>query len=231
VKARLLIFATLVLAGCSTVNTNPVTGQVDVQYNYLSISNGLCGIGLGGPAPQSNVPLPAVLDLEPANPAQYSAIFKVADHTHDAVYNAVRVAQGNEDSLNLNNVVLNVRISGDFATTGPAGLRVLTIKGGCHSIVISGTLHGHGTSEDIKIGDWSDQSTDESSTIDLTGLHEADGSKITVVIGHASGVLLNADEVIDQSLSDALVAYWQLKCEARKELGIPLGTPGPSWLP
>lgn len=229
-KARIFLFAALLLAGCSTVNTNPVTGQVDVQYNYFSISNGYCGIGLGGPAPQSNVPLPAVLDFEPASPGQYSAIFKI-DRTNDETYDNVRAAEGNEDSVNLNNVCLNDRISGDFATQGAPGLRVITIKGGCHSIVISGTLHGHGTSEDIKIGDWSDQSTDVSSTIDLTGLHEADGSKIVVVIGHASGVLLNSDEVIDQSLSEALVGYWQLKFDARQALGIPLGTPGPSWLP
>jgi hypothetical protein len=227
---RFIIGLALLLAGCSTVNTNPVTGQVDVQYNYASDAGGLWGYGLGGPTPQPNAPAPTSFVFEPSNPAQYSAIFK-CDKLNDTTFAEVRAAQGNEDSLNLNNVCLNVRISGDFSTQGPPGLRVITIKGGCHSITVSGTLHGHGTSEDIKIGDWSDQSTDVSSTIDLTGLHEADGSKIKVVIGHASGVLLNSDEVIDQVTSDTLVAYWQLKYDTRKELGIPLGTPGPSWLP
>ncbi len=224
---------------------NPVTGQIDVQYNFFSAGPNGSGVGAVSPyqtsLPYGSFPANGIFDpsdsrstvalgSNASDPSKYDAILKLADGIHDLTLAHVRVAQGIEDSLNLNNAVANVKIAGDFAVSGAPGLRVITIKGGSHDIVISGTLHGHGTSEDIKIGDWSDQSYALSSNIDISGLHEADGSNIKVIIGHASNIVLNSSEVVHHIASAALTTYWQLKYYIRRLLGIPIGKAGPSWM-
>lgn len=216
----------------------------DTQSNAVSISSGIASFGAGGPNPQWIPTLPSPLVINPAalfiplpsgyttNPASYDAILKVSDNTNDLTLASVSLAQGFEDSLNLNNHACGNHIQGDFAVSGPAGLRVITIKGGSSSNVIAGVIHQHGTSEDVKLGDWSDETYDSSTSNDLSGLTMADGSPVTVVVGRATGTKLPAKVKVLFWKSLLLKGYWWFKWTVRHTppWRTPVGTPGPSWL-
>lgn len=220
---RLLLPLLLLLAGCST------PGKTDVQFNYFSVANNQCGIGEGGPNPQPAT-YPATPIFTPDNPAQYSAILKLSNSTFGLFPN-ITASQGNQDSLNIADHVHDTAVTGDLAIIGSPGLRVLTVKGGCTYIWVDCTLHGHGTSEDVKVGDWMDQTYNYSDHVDLAGCKEADGSKINVIVGHAKHVVLGPNEHYEFLPSMELKAYWWFKYGVRQVLGIPVGTPGPKWLP
>lgn len=215
----------------------------DIQSNAVSISSGIVSFGAGGVNPQWIPILPSPLIIDPAalfiplpsgysvNPATYDAILKVSDNTSNLTLTGVSVAQGYQDSLNLNNHASSNHIVGDFAMSGPAGLRVITIKGGSSNNVIAGVIHQAGTSETVKLGDWSDQSYDLSTNNDLSGLVMADGSPVTVAVGRATSTKLPANCKVLWVTSIELKLYWWVKWLARKITGIKVGQIGPSWLP
>lgn len=217
----------------------------DTQQNCVSISSGIASFGAGGPNPQWIPTLPYPLVINPAalfiplpsgystSPAAYDAMLKVSDNTSNLTLTGVSVAQGYQDSLNLNNHASSNHIAGDFAVSGPAGLRVITVKGGSSNNVIAGVIHQHGISEDLKIGDWSDQSYGLSTSNDLSGLKMADGSPVTVVIGRATGTKLPGNCKILLWSSLGLKAYFWFKWAVRQipPWRTPVGTVGPNWLP
>jgi hypothetical protein len=211
----------LLAGGCAS------TGKSDKQFNWFSDSNGVTSIGEGGPHPYS-APWPSDNIFQPDSPSQYSAILKIGEGTAN-LSKAVTVAQGNQDSLNLNNHAHDNRFSGDFGL-GESGLRVFTIKGGSNDNAVSGVAHNHGTSEDIKVGDWSDQTGNYSINNDLSGLKASDGKKLNVVLMHARKTKLGPNEHVLIFKTIEGKAYWWFKWSVRKILGIPWGTPGPSWL-
>lgn len=223
------------------------TTGTDTQDNFFSASAAGCGIGIGGPNPISlpsnsfptdgiydpantSSQLAAKMGANPAVASSYDAILKLSDGLTNVTLASVSVSQGHEDSLNLNDAVSNILMSGDFAINGAPGLRVITIKGGCSNVKISGTIHQHGTVADVILGDWSDQNTSVSSQIDLSGLTTWDGSPIILIISHATGVMMpkNGKSPLLQCL--LYKGYWWFKRVVRWILRVPTGTPGPSWL-
>lgn len=221
-----------------------VTGT-DSQLNAFSATPGGCGVGIGGPNPislpanafpadgiydPSNPKAQLQLGANPTTPASYDAILKLADGLTGQTLIGVRVAQGHEDSVNLQNGATSLTVKGDFSVSGPAGLRVVTIKGGSSHNVIAGVIHQAGTTGTIRLGDWSDQNYGVSTANDLSGLSMADGSKVSVVLGHTSGTVLGSNCKVDWVASIELKAYWLFKRLVRIVLRVPLGTSGPSWL-
>ncbi len=198
---RLLPLLALLLAGCSGVTS---------QGNYFSDSKGSLSLYAGTPC-ITGAQWPAGGQFLPPNPPQYGAILKISDGAPPVALGHVWCAWGYEDSLNFNNQVLSWVIDGDFGLSTAPGLRLVTIKGGSSYITVSGVLHGHGTSEDVKLGDWSDQSFSYSSHLDLSRLTEIDGSKVQVVIGHARHVTLGPQDHVQLWNSFWLDAYWWTK--------------------
>lgn len=221
----------------------------DVQQNLISISSGICSFGEGGPAPFNLPGLPTPLVIDPANlwfllptgyttnPQTYDASLKIGDNTKGWTLTGISVVQGFQDSLNLNNGASSNHIAGDIAVGTVPGLRAITIKGGSCNNTVTCSIHQAGTSETIKLGDWSDQSYASSTGNDLSGTVMSDGSKVSVVIGRASSNKLPANHQILWLDSAGLICYWWFKRLVRlipyvngtKGI-IPLGTPGPSWL-
>lgn len=214
------------LSGCASVS---VPGKSDIQYNYFSDSNGVTSLYEGGPHPVS-APWPGDNQFLPDNPVQYSAILKISDGTSNLTPGHLWVASGNQDSVNLNNHASGNVLSGDAALNAPAGLRVLTIKGGSNDNRVALVIHSHGTSEDVKIGDWSDQTYNYSVHNDISGISATDGKKVNVVLMHARGTKLGKSEHVLILKSIEGKAYWWFKWAVREVLGIPVGTPGPKWL-
>jgi hypothetical protein len=222
--------------------SDTVTGT-DAQFNFFSVTPGGSGIGSGGPNP---MPLPAgtwpkeqifdpsfaYTDLtvapNPTSPASYDSILKIADGAAVSAEN-IEVAQGHEDALNIQNQSGPVSLRGNFGYGRAPGLRIIAIKGGCHDIVLQGTIYQRGTRTDVEIGDWSDQSIAPSVNIDASGLIAFDGKPVRVVIARGRKVKLGANKR-DWLLSLETLAYWWFKRAVRAVLRIPVGTSGPSWL-
>ena len=200
----------------------------DTQQNYFSLSAVVCTIGAGGPDPaQTTLPSPLVFD--PPSPQSYDAILKIGDGAGGFNWSGLKVAQGYQDSVNLNNDAHDISLSGDFAVDGGSGLRVITIKGGSTGIKISGTIHTASGKIYVKLGDWSDQTYDISKGVDLTGLFSANGQPVYVILGHVSNVTLGTCKV-DWIKSVELKCYFWFKWAVRKLMRIPVGTSGPKWL-
>jgi len=196
---RLLPLLALLLAGCSGITT---------QFNYFSDSRGSLALYSGSPC-QTAASWPVSGQFLPPSPQIYSDILKIGDMAPPVALPHVWCAWGYEDSLNFNNVVLSWVLDGDFGLNAASpGLRLLTIKGGSSYITVSGSLHGHGTSEDIKLGDWSDQNFSYSTHLDLSHLYEIDGSRVEVVIGHARHVVLGPQDHVQLWNSFWLDTYW-----------------------
>lgn len=68
---------------------------------------------------------------------------------------AARIYGGKEDCADLNNRASNCTIT---AKWHPQGKYLATIKGGCHAILLSGDVFGHGSEVDVDLGNWSDHS-------------------------------------------------------------------------
>lgn len=218
----------------------------DIQNNFFSADAGGCGIGIGGahplPLPANSFPADGIYDpsnatsvlakqlgANPTAPASYDAILKLSDSLSNVTLSKVQVVQGYEDSLNLNNHVNGVVVSGDFSITGAPGLRVITVKGGCTNVTISGVIHQHGSSEDVKVDDWSDQTYNGSTGITLN-LIASDGKPVVVVARYGCGLSLQGGCKRNVIGSIGLTLYWWFKWTARKVSGIKVGQTGPSWL-
>lgn len=206
---------------------SPTTGS-DTQLNYLSVSHGIAGLWEGGPNATS-APLPVNGQIILA-PATCDATLKICDDTADLTLNGLYVYQGAQDCVNLNNHASDISLQGSFGLGATSGLRVFTVKGGCSSIKLAGIVYRHGTSEDIKIDDWSDQSYNHSTGIDLSGLKSSDGKTLTVVARFGAEYTLGAGCTRAFWSSLGLTAYWWFKWTARKLTGVKVGQQGPSWL-
>ena len=216
-----------------------VTGT-DHQGNFLSCSNGQWGLyeGLPNMMPVADW-TSALKNLQPTNPQSYDAILKLCDGTTGLTLPGLSVAQGNEDSLNIANHANKLVLGGDFGIGAP-GLRVITIKGGVNviSFLPGSTLHSRGTQTDIKIDDWIDQTYNPSSYLDLTNLRHVDGKPIRVATNYrASNIILGPNCVPHRLYAAEVTAYWYIKYTARALplpptwKSIPVGSPGPAFLP
>jgi hypothetical protein len=206
-----------------------VTGT-DTQFNYFSISGGKMAIGDGGPDPVQVAALPSPAYFQPANPGAYDAILKISDGTAGLAISGASISQGHEDSLNLNNAASDITVAGGFSSQGNPGLRVITVKGGCKNVTISGTIHQHGTDADVVLGDWSDENAAASSVVNLSGLYMVDESRVSVIVGHCAWPKLGPQLKVDWAGTVKIKAYWWFKRAVRAVLRIPIGQSGPTWL-
>lgn len=175
--------------------TTPVrTSSAD--FNYLSCSNGIWGLNEGStdPAyPEQNLPAqPVPLDLTPSDPQLYAAILKICDGTTNLDLSAgtlartqgsLQIAQGHENSLDINNRVSGLTIFAEFGWGGGDGDQVITVKGGSHDNKIMGVIYSTGTNADYVQDAWSDQCSDLVSDMDLSGLTRADNQPVSIILG------------------------------------------------
>lgn len=155
------------------------------DINYLSISNGITNLNpeatldqskaiIGGPVPDA---------LNPTNYKAYASLLKLSDWTANlpAVLNFSIIDQGQENCVDINNHVSVVRIfSSVYGRTGDSGNQTFSIKGGCDSITIVGTIYSN-NKIDYVVGRWSDQSQNVDTNLWLGALR-VDGDA-TVIIG------------------------------------------------
>lgn len=203
---------------------------MSTDYNYISCSNNVWGIGEGGPNPQPTTVAAVIVPLSPDNPTQYASILKLCDNSSLNLQN-LQVGQGSECSVDINNHA-TVTLNGSFGVSqNGVGNQIFSIKG--DSIAnIGGTLKGAGNriGADILIDNWSDQSY-TGSAVNLTKLVHETGRKINVVYRFGASDLValdNINKLYFQSFK--LTAYWWFKWTVRKIMGIKVGVSGPSWL-
>lgn len=207
----------------STVNGS------DNTVNWLSISSGIAGL-LEGTANPTSCPLP--INGAVIQPTQaVDAVLKICDTTNGLTLTGLQVYQGGEDSVNCQNQAHDIHLAGDFALGTVPGLQAFTIKGGCYDVTISGVVHQHGTYSTVTIGEWSDQFQGTTHDVDLSGLTMSDGTPIIVVMAQSDNVKLPPGAKVLFWASLELKAYVTFKGLVRDVLRIPVGTPGPSWLP
>ncbi len=159
----------------------------------------------------------------PDGAKNYSDILKFSNQQGFTLMGC-RVDQGTDDSVDMNRFCKDIVLDGTFGI-GVGGNQVLTIKGGCKNIWVTGTSHGNR----VEIGNWSDQTYDLSENI-LVNLTSVNGQPIMVSIGRAKNVSLQGNCKKDTFGSLKLTAYWWIKWIVRKILCIKVGQSGPSWL-
>jgi len=203
------------------------TTGTDTQDNYFSITAQGMGIGEGGPAPTPYVgAVPAT--IQPSNPQGYDAILKICDGAGPLTLAGMTVAQGHEDSVNFTNGCHDIQFSGVVGAGTIRGLRAITIKGPCRNITFGPTvIDQHGTDEDVKLGDWLDESYGAPDRVDLSNITMQDGSKVQVVVGHSPWPKYNPSKQILFGSTAELKLYWWFKRGARILCGVKVGQQGP----
>lgn len=192
--------------------------------NYFSISQNKFTVDSGGPNPHEVTELPSDNVFSPPDGAEnYSDILKFSNQQGFTILGC-KVDQGKEDAVDMNRGCEDIILDGEFGI-GAGGSQVITVKGGCKNIWVTGISHG----SRIEIGNWSDQTYNYSENIVLN-LRSTNGSTIKVSIGRAKNVSLQGDCKKDTFGSLKLTAYWWIKWIVRKILGIKVGQSGPSWL-
>lgn len=192
--------------------------------NYFSISQNKFTVDSGGPNPHEVTELPTDNIFSPADGAKnYSDILKFSNQQNFTLMGCA-VDQGSEDSVDMNKFCRNITLDGQFGVGG-GGSQVITIKGGCDTIWVTGISYGNR----VEIGNWSDQTYDKSRNIVLN-LTSSNGKPINVSIGRAENVSCQVDCKKDLFGSLKITMYWWLKWIIRKILGIKVGQSGPSWL-
>lgn len=186
-------------------------------------------VDVGLPSQHNVDELPSDLKFDPDNPSIYNDILKFSGAANVSLLNGVVVAQGKEDSVDMNRFCTNITLQGDFGMGNVQGNSAFTIKGGSKDIQLFGTIHNRNKETDVDIGNWSDQTYDESTNISVHVNH-ADGKPVRVRIGRASNITLGENCKEDKFGSLQLKAYWWFKWLVRKILGIKVGQSGPSWL-
>ena len=132
--------------------------------------------------------LPFPLHLLPEQPKDYDAILKLSGRK-ETVLCGLKVAQGKECAVDLNNTTRDCTLEGRFGVTGNEGEQVIKVKGGSHHIGFKGWVESRGRDCDLVLGEWSDQSTEPVHHIDLTMLRRKDGTPLTVVLGRVNNPL------------------------------------------
>jgi hypothetical protein len=170
------------------------------DFNYFSITNDGYVIGAGGPNPIHVEHLPVDGEFLPNDPLQYSDVLKFSKRSYMSLSD-IKVAQGKEDAVDINNKCKYLALHGEFGIGG-GGKQVITIKGGSEHITFTGVSHGN----NIEIGNWSDQSTNFTSNVTLN-LKSANGKPIKVSIGRAKDIKL-AGDCKKNLLGSVLVTAW-----------------------
>lgn len=193
------------------------TATKDVNYFSLNVDSIVWFAGSSEERQTSNIPYP--LDLLPDDSKRWDSILKLSGRVDTALC-GLRVSQGKENSLDINNETHHCSLEGQFGITGNEGEQVITIKGGSYGLSIKGSIDSKGTNCDIEIGQWSDQSTKTTHHIDLSLLRSS--RPLSVVFGRVNNPILailgkspdialppNARILVWKSLG--LLGYWWVK--------------------
>jgi hypothetical protein len=166
--------------------TTPLrTAEKDL--NYLSLNRDSI-VWYAGTPDEHQGDLPYPLNLLPDNPKAWDAILKFSGR-HNTSLCLLKIAQGKENAVDLNNECRGIALEGSFGVTGNEGEQVFTIKGGTEDVLVKGTIHSRGVKADIVVGAWSDQSTKTSHHLDLSLLRHASGRPLTVILGRVNSPL------------------------------------------
>lgn len=187
--------------------------------NVLSWSGDTVMWYMGTIAPQPCSQVPA--EVLPDDPREWDSTLKVSGvgpPINGGVWVSHIIAgQCRENVLDINHSN-GVYIDGVFGRAGETGEQVVTIKGGSRNVRLRGVIQSNGTRATITLGQWSDQSTELSRDIDLSGLYRVDGEPITVIMARVdrSSVKLPPKVKLLWWKSLAYTAYWWLKLAAVK---------------
>lgn len=197
------------------------------DQNYLSLNENSIVWFAGTPEEhEESNSLMQPLELEPENPKDWDSILKCSGRRNEKLM-AVTVAQGKENSLDINNESENLDFSGFWGHIGTEGQQVITIKGGSRHIRLAGPVYSRGTDCDIELGCHSDQSFRPSFDLNLSGLYGGRGQKLTVKIarikdfwktwlGMKTSIQLPEDTKILRIKSLGEYVYWWAKFAAVK---------------
>lgn len=170
------------------MSTEPIrTSKADKNFLSLNRDSVVWFAGTDG-AHQGSIPYPP--DLLPERPSDWDAIIKFSGR-HNTELGQLRVAQGGENSVDVNAETHGLALEGEFGVGGGRGDQVITIKGGSTDILIKGIVYSDGVKADVTIGCWSDQSTKPSSHIDLSLLRHVSGRPLTVILGRVNWALVS----------------------------------------
>lgn len=195
--------------------------------NYYSISANTYQWFAGTPQAKSDDAPIKQLILDPEKPQDWDAILKVSDGTEQlylppAGTGLCQIAQGRENSVDVNNRVRDVSFNGEFGWGGGEGDQVITVKGGSHDLKFWGIIYSVGRNADVVLGAWSDQCHDQSYNLDFSDLIRADDHPITFVLSRCHGVKLPPGAKVLWWKSLCYSAYWWAKLVAVK-LGLMKG--------
>jgi hypothetical protein len=154
--------------------------------NFFSISNGSYQWYAGTDSPEPADGPPDPLHFLPEDPQSWDAVLKICDETHDVWWGQrelVKIAQGRENAFDLNAKAHSITLAAEFGVGGGRGDNVVTIKGGCSQIRLSGIIYSTGNNADVVTDAWSDQSSDLVSGVLLSGLIRGDGKPVTIILG------------------------------------------------
>jgi len=148
--------------------------------NYLSWSGDTLMLYLGTDHPEPCDRVPS--EVYPEDPSQWDSSLKVSGNTYGVNVVGISAAQCRENVLDINHSKGVTFVRARLGRTGEVGEQVITIKGGSSDVLIHGTIYSRGTNADVVLGQWADQSTARSHTIDLSGLARDDGEPVTVIM-------------------------------------------------
>lgn len=152
--------------------------------NFLSLNRNSAVWHAGTEAAWENPdPRPDLTNMSlcPAQPKDWETILKCSGRYGDH-FAGLSVAQGKENSLDINAVSNDLNLEGDWGLTGVEGEQIWTVKGGSYDIRVTGRGHSRGTRADLVVGLWSDQSATPSHDLDFSDLSHVNGRPLTVIL-------------------------------------------------
>lgn len=112
------------------------------------------------------------------NQSEFSDILKLS-HAKNTVVRGCHIYGGKEDCVDMNRNCENILI--ENCTVYPFGSYGFTIKGGAKNITLRNVIFdGHGGEADIDLGNWSDQSMEQTKNVVLENVRTLDGSPVKV---------------------------------------------------
>lgn len=183
------------------------TSKKDLNFLSLDSTN---AVWFAGTDEWRYEPGPIPTDILPKTPENWDAVLKFSYRgpTH---LTGLRVSQGRENSVDINNRCHHLDLSGKFGLGTVTGDQCLTIKGGSTNITISGTIYSTGKNCCVAVGAWSDQSLEKSTDLDFSGLRRADGKPVTFILSRCERVKLPENSKILEPMSLGYSIYWHLK--------------------
>jgi polygalacturonase len=147
------------------------------------------------------------------NPATISDVFKFS-HATNVVADNVTVDAGGfqiENTIDMNRLCANVTVKNCKLVSGMEN--AITIKGGCHDILIQDTVIIPGKGHcDVELGNWSDQSQEYVSNVTLNNVTRSDGQPVRLRVGHAKEPTIVGGNIKRMFWGSLLVKiYWQFK--------------------